>query len=536
MKQQADDGQIHGEIRVTERTGSGRTANVKRNIAYGMMQVIVSILLPFIVRTLLIYRWGAEYLGMNGLFTSILSVLSLMELGFGTAVVYSLYKPAAVNDTDTICAYLGYFRRIYRFVGIAVLAVGLALIPFLGNLVRDPELPGGMSLTLTYLIFLSDSVISYLLYGYMTAIPTAFQRRDVLSRIDMFAAVLKCAVQSMILLSTRNFYFYLISMPVITVFRNLVTARVVTKLYPGITCRGGLDTGQKSELYRKVYGILINKLTNVSRNSIDSLCISAFLGLAVTGMYNNYYFVMTGVVSFSAVICGSMMPSVGNSIALESRSKNYNDMRLFDFIYMAAAGWAVTCMLCLYQPFIAVWAGKSMMLGAPVAIGLCAYFYILKTGDIRWVYHEGAGLWWECRFIMIGEAAANVVLNILFCRIWGVAGIVLATVLSVFVTNCLLCPALLFRLYFRNGRLREYWMDHIYYTLTALLTAACSRFICNMLLPESMAMNSGIVKGIVCLAGRLVICSLIAAALFWAIWHKTERYNRAVKWLLPEKH
>ena len=109
---------------MTERTGSGRTANVKRNIAYGMMQVIVSILLPFIVRTLLIYRWGAEYLGMNGLFTSVLSVLSLMEMGFGTAVVYSLYKPAAVNDTDTICAYLSYFRRIYRFVGLAVLAAG----------------------------------------------------------------------------------------------------------------------------------------------------------------------------------------------------------------------------------------------------------------------------------------------------------------------------------------------------------------------------------------------------------------------------
>ena len=521
---------------MTESSGSGRKANVKRNIVYGMMQVVVSILLPFIVRTLLIYRWGAEYLGMNGLFTSILSVLSLMELGFGTAVVYSLYRPAAENDIDTICAYLGYFRRIYRFVGMAVLAVGLALIPFLGNLVKDPELPGGLNLTLTYLIFLSDSVISYLLYGYMTAIPTAFQRRDILSRIDMFAAVLKCAVQSVILLSTSNFYVYLLSMPLITIIRNLATARVVTKLYPGITCRGGLDEGQKSKLYRKVYGILINKLTNVSRNSIDSLCISAFLGLAVTGMYNNYFFVMSGVVAFSAVICRSMMPSVGNSIALETRSKNYSDMRLFDFIYMAAAGWAVTCMLCLYQPFIAVWAGRDMMLGTPVAVGLCVYFYILKTGDIRWVYHEGAGLWWECRYIMIGEAAANVVLNILLCRIWGVSGIVLATVLSVFVTNCLLCPALLFRLYFRNGKLREYWIDHILYTLTALLTAVCSWFICSSLLPESLAMSDEPLSCVACLFGRLIICSLTAAAVFWGIWHKSERYIGAVNWLLPEKH
>ena len=512
-------------------TGTGRTANVKRNIVYGMMQVVVSILLPFIVRTLLIYKWGAEYLGMNGLFTSVLSVLSLMELGFGTAVVYSLYRPAAENDTETICAYLSYFRMIYRIIGVAVLAVGLALIPFLGNLVKDQELPGGLSLNLSYLIFLADSAISYLLYGYMTAIPTAFQRRDILSRIDMCAAVLKCVLQSMILLSTSNFYFYLLSMPVITVIRNLITAYTVTKLYPGLSCRGGLDAEQRKDLYKKVYGILINKLTNVSRNSIDSLCISAFLGLAVTGMYNNYFFVMSGVVSFSAVICRSMMPSVGNIIALETRDKNYRDMRLFDFIYMAAAGWAVTCMLCLYQPFIAAWAGRDMMLETPVAVGLCAYFYILKTGDIRWVYHEGAGLWWECRFIMIGEAAANIVLNILLCRIWGVTGVVIATVLSVFVTNCLLCPALLFRQYFRNGRLREYWMDHCCYLLTALLTAACSLILCDRLLPQSMAMSGRAVSCAACLAGRLIICSITAAVIFWLIWHRSERCAGAVKWL-----
>ena len=448
-----------------------------------------------------------------------------MEMGFGTAVVYSLYRPAAENDTETICAYLNHFVRGYRITGIAA-PPGLAVMPFLGDLVKDQGAPGDLESDPSYLIFLSDSAISYLLYGYMTAIPTAFQRRDILSRIDMCAAVLKCAVQSMILLSTRNFYFYLLSMPVITVIRNLITA--AAQLCKALSrtlsrCRGGLDEEKRKISIKGYYGILINKLTNVSRNSIDSLCISAFLGLAVTGMYNNYYFVMSGVVSFSAVICRSMMPSVGNSIALETRDKNYRDMRLFDFIYMAAAGWAVTCMLCLYQPFIAAWAGRDMMLETPVAVGLCAYFYILKTGDIRWVYHEGARLWWECRFIMIGEAAANIVLNILLCRIWGVTGVVIATVLSVFVTNCLLCPALLFRQYFRNGRLYEYWMDHLCYLLTALLTAAGSFLLCSRLLPQSMALSGGPAACAVCLAGRLIICSLTAAAVFWVIWHRSER-------------
>jgi Na+-driven multidrug efflux pump len=137
---------------------TGRIANVRRNIIYGFLQIGVSQVFPFIVRTVLIYRLGVEYLGLNSLFSSILSVLSLMELGFGTAVVYSLYKPVAEGDVSQISAYLKYYRKIYRFVGLAILAVGLLVMPFLNVLVKDLSLPGGLNLYVCYLIFLSNTV------------------------------------------------------------------------------------------------------------------------------------------------------------------------------------------------------------------------------------------------------------------------------------------------------------------------------------------------------------------------------------------
>ena len=158
-----------------------------------------------------------------------------------------------------------------------------------------------------------------------------------------------------------------------------------------------------------------------------------------------------------------MAASVGNSIASESQEKNYEDMKVFDFIYMAVAGWATVCLLCLYQPFIHVWLGEDMMFDASIMIAFCAYFYILKSGDIRWVYHEGAGLWYECRFYMIGEAIANIVLNIVLCKVMGVLGILLATVITVFTTNCFLCPSVLFKKYFGNGKMKEYLTGHLAY-------------------------------------------------------------------------
>ena len=509
---------------------SGRTANVKRNILYGFLQFIVSRGLPFIVRTILIYRFGIEYLGLNSLFASVLSVLSLMDLGFGTAVVYSMYKPVADNDKDQICAYLTYYRKIYRWVGLAILTAGLMLMPFLKGFIRDPGLPGNLNLYACYAIFLGNAVISYLLYGYLTAIPTAYQRRDILSRVDMGISLLSCVVRSLALLLSDSFYIYLLAMPILTAAHNLLNAYVIKKRYPDIRCRGNLSQEQKKDLKAKVYGILINRLTNVSRNSIDSLCISSFIGLAMTGLYNNYYYIMSSVLACGIMVCRSMLASVGNSIATESREKNYSDMRQFDFIFMTLVGWATVCMLCLYQPFICLWVGSKMMFAGPVVIAFCAYFYIMESGAIQWLYHQGAGLWYECRYIMIGEAAANIVLNIVLCRVMGVFGIVLATVLSVSVTNLLLCPQVLFNHYFKNGKLKQYWADHISYALTMILTAGASWLTCDMLLPLSMSETRGW-TGLACLAGRLAICSIMSIAVFWTIWHGSERYKQATNWM-----
>ena len=510
---------------------AGRTANVKRNILYGFLQFIVSHILPFIVRTLLIYRFGVEYLGLNSLFASVLSVLSLMDLGFGTAVVYSMYKPVAEDNKDQICAFLTYYRKIYHWVGTAIFVAGLFLMPVLKYFIKDPALPGNLNLYVCYIMFLCNAVISYLLFGYLTAIPMAYQRRDILSRVDMAVSLLSCVIKAFILLFSSNFYLYLLAMPILTVVHNLLNAYIIKKKYPGLQCRGDLGREQKRDLRTKVYGILINKLTNVSRNSIDSLCISAFIGLTMTGLYNNYYFIMSSVLSCGIMICHSMLASIGNSIAVESRKKNYSDMRMFDFIFMALIGWACTCMLCLYQPFISIWVGNKMMFDIPIVIGFCGYFYIMESGAIQWLYQQGAGLWYECRYIMVGEAATNVVLNIVLCRLFGVLGIVVATVISVFITNFILCPRVVFRHYFKNGKLKEYWLDHACYTFTMILTAMVSGLVCNALFPLNMAQTRSI-SGFTCLGGRLAICSFLSVVVFWIFWHRSARYNIAIGWLI----
>lgn len=498
-----------------------RTQTVKHSVLTGILRQSVSLLLPFLTRSLIIYCFGLRYVGVNSLFASLLQVLNLAELGFGTAIVYCLYKPIAQQDTATVCNYLNHYRKVYRFIGVLILLIGILFIPLLPHLVQDAVLPGGIDLTLCYLIFLSDTVISYFCFGYMTAIPTAAQRLDLLNRWDIVFLVAKTLLQVPLLLFARSFYWYLVSMPVLTVARNVLLAVCIRRKFPEYIPHGNLNQTQKNDLRKRVPVLFLNRLFSVSRNSFDIICISAFISLAMAGIYSNYFLIMTVLISVSDILTQTMIPSVGNSLVTETPEKNYRDMRRFDFLYTWIGGWAAVCLLCLYQPFMTFWAGKDMLLDGPAVLGLSLYFYLLKAGDMRWIYHEGAGLWWQSRYIAFAEALANVILNIVLCRSMGIMGIILATLISLFFINDICCPIVLFRHYFRNGKLMEYYKDHVLYFLSLLPGGILCVLLCRWIPAE----------GLSAFLLRTPICIIVPGISYYLLWCKNALCREALSWL-----
>ena len=508
-------------------TSSSRSNNVVRNIAYGFINRFFSLSMPFIVRTIVIYRFGAAYLGMNSFFASIFQVLNLAELGFSTAVVYSLYRPIARGDTDTVCAYLGSYRKIYRIIGCVILLAGLSLIPTLPHLLKNSVIPNTMNLYVWYLLFLADAVTSYLLFGYKTAIPSALQRNDLISRIDTIIIISKATTQIFFLLTTDNFYLFLLTSLFFTVLRNLFLSRLVEKYYPHYVCRGHITKPQFTDLKQLVYGLMLSKIRVTSRHGIDNICITAFIGLTMTAIYDNYFTIFSAVISIFAIFINAMTASVGNSIATESTAKTYQDMRRFNFMYMLLAGWATISLLCLFQPFVMLWVGPNLMLNYPEVIALCLYFYIGLMGDIRWVYFQGAGLWWKERYFAIAELLCNIILNILLGKYWGIMGIILATLITLFFIHFISGTWILFNNYFQNNRLHEFFADHfLYFCITAPLAVLCI-YICEKI-PSSY--------GIIELPVKLIICTAITILFYHLVYYKTTRYQEAKHWLLNKYH
>lgn len=503
-----------------------RSKNAKRNILVGVVDKVVCIILPFLVRTIIIKRVGEEYLGLNSLFSSILQVLSVSELGFSTAIVYSMYKPIAENDSDTICALLNFYRKAYNIIGIVIAVLGVSLLPWLDRLIsgRPPE---GVNIYILYLLYLSNTVISYLMFAYRSSILQAYQRTDVTNAVHMITQVGTYIMQMIVLLSCKNYYLYVAALPLFTIVNNLLNLWVVRRNYPQFSCRGKVDKSILNKIKHQVAGLMVSKICQTTRTSFDNIFIAAFIGLTASAIYSNYMYIMNAVIMILSVISKSIVAGVGNSIVTESVEKNYNDLKTLNFIYMWISGWCTVCLLCLYQPFMEIWVGEDLMASNTVTILFCLYFYALKMGDMRSVYSEAAGIWWEMRYRAIAEAVCNLILNFMFVRVWGLEGIILGTFLSLVFINFALGSQIVFQSYFKNGKLKSFFIDHMRYLCVTAVISSVTYFLVLKLPGEGL-------WGFIL---KLVICTIIPNALYLLVYHRTKDFKVAaalVERLLPE--
>lgn len=500
---------------------TSRVQNARRNLVFGVINRAASMLMPFLSRTALIYILGMEYVGLNSLFASILQVLNLADLGIGTAIVYALYEPVANDDERTIRALMNYYRRVYRAIGVVIAILGLIALPFLPRLIKG-EPPADVNITILYLVYLFNTVISYWLFAYKQALPTAMQRVDVVSNVNTATNVILNLLQVVALVLTKNYYAFLILVPACTVLNNLLMSAYVDRAYPMLKPEGMITAEQRASIRKRVVGLTIQRVCATTRNSLDSIFLSTFLGLTITAMYDNYFLLMNVVTALLSVVTTAVLPTVGNSIVTESHEKNYSDMRNMNFVYMLVSGWFSICLLCLYQPFMRLWAGPQNTFPDVIAALFVVYCYALKLGDIISLYASGAGLWWEMRWRAIAESVLNIALNYILIRLWGVAGIVSATLISILLVNFGMGTQIIFSNYFQNGKITEYFLDQLRFFLVTAVVGGGAYFLCSFL-PEG---------GFPLFVVRGIVCAAISAGAYLLIYRKSSLFETASGWVL----
>ena len=501
-----------------------RSKNTKRNLVSGVINKILTIFLPFLVRTVFLYTLGADYLGLNSLFSSILQVLNISELGFGTAIVYSMYKPIADNNTELICSLLNMYRKVYRVIGICIFVVGILITPFLKYFISG-SIPSGVNIYIIFIFYLINSVVGYFAFAYKGSLLNAFQRNDIGNNINTAITIVLNVLQCLLLILIKNekvYYLYIVLIPISTIISNLIVSYEVDKNFPLYKCVGKVPKSIVNNIKTQIKGLIITKICQMSRNSFDSIVISIIVGLIATTKYANYYYIMNSVTVCMGVVSASALAGVGNSIVVDSEYKNYTDMNRLNFIYMWIAGWFSICLLCLYQPFMTIWVGKDLLLPSSSVILFVIYFYVLKMGDIRGLYSDAAGLWWQNRWRALVEAILNLILNFVLGKYFGINGVIIATLVSLVLVNFIWGSQIIFKYYFKQCSLKKYYVDNLIYGSVTLLIAFITYFIC-----ANIHFHSNILTFLL----KALLCMVIPNILYISLYCKTKIFNTSFKWI-----
>lgn len=495
--------------------------NTKRNIIVGVANKIILVILPFVVRSVIVNVLGSQYLGLNSLFTSILSVLALSEMGFGIAMVYHMYKPIAEDDQQTINALLNLYRNVYRVIGTAILVLGAVLIPFLKYLING-DYPGDVNLPVVYSIELVNTALTYFLFGYKQSLLIAYQRDDVKFIANLITQVGLQGAQIALLFLTRNYYLFVLCMPVFTIVNNLWIGFMTKKMYPLAKCEGKLDKSVISNIKKLVAGSFIQKACATTRNSLDSICVSVFLGLTQTAIYNNYFGILNAVRAVGIIAIDALAGGIGNHVVIKSSEENYKELKKTDFLYMLISGWCSIALLCLFQPFMRLWMGEELMLPISSVILFAIYFYTTKIGDIKSNYTTARGLWWKMKYRSIAETIVNLVLNVLLGLLLGINGIIIATAISLISCNFFWGASILFDDYFDKKKLIDYFLYHLRYFAVTAAIGVITFFACYFATVDNKILD---------LVVKFAICIVLPTLLYLLVYGRTAIFKDALKML-----
>lgn len=498
-----------------------KTKNSSRNIVFGIGLRLYQLILPFAIRTIIIKVLGMEYAGLNSLFTSILSMLNIAELGVGTALVFSMYKPITDDDTNKICALMRLYRLYYRIIGLVILCIGSAITPFLPYLING-DVPSDINLYIIYFLNLGAAVISYWLFAYRNSLFVAHQRNDIVSKITILTDTLKYSVQIVLLLVTKNYYFFLIVALFSQTLSNVITAIFSKRVFPNYVPKGFLDGVERKKLNQSIKDLFYSQFGHIITLSFDSIVISAFLGLVPLAVYNNYYFILNAIISFFLIFYQSLRASIGTNMITKNQESNYRDFKFVSFVVFGILAFCSSCLITMYQPFIEIWVGNDNMLDLICVFLFAAYLIVYEMVLLLDCYKSSTGKWHADRFRPLITALVNLVLNIVLVNIIGIYGVLISTIVSFLFINI---PWLYHRLFidaFDSTFKTQYLLYFLRKTVIIIVISGISFFGCFYLPISNLYVK---------LVTNLGISTIVSVGLYLLLNIKDDSLKRGISLL-----
>ena len=494
---------------------NSRLKNSALNFASGFLGRVLTILLNFVVRTIFIYCLNEAYLGVNGLYSNILTVLSLAELGFGSAMVFRMYAPVAAKDYQKTAALLHFYKKIYAVIGAVIFGLGLCVIPFMDYIIKDkPDVSG---LTLYYILFLINTTISYWFASYKASVLYADQKEYIKTNVQNAMSILQSALQIVLLLISRKYLLYLLVQLSCNIILNLYVAHLVDRRYPQIReyRDARLTSDERGQIKKDAEALVLSRFGHVVLNGTDNIIISAVVGVLWVGRLSNYTLICDSVTSVLCQITAAITGSLGNFFATEDKHAGYALFKKVEFLNFWLYGFSFIALVTLLDPFVQIWAGGRFVLGFPISIAIAINFFVAGYMNTLWVFRSTLGLFKQGKFRPILVAILNIVFSIVLGRLWGVFGVLFATFLSRAAISLWYDPLILHRYGFEVS-CKPFFAR--YFRRVLLLTAV----LIAMLTIRHVVLSS--TTTVLRFAVMTMVTAIVPNAIFWLAYRRCEEY------------
>lgn len=490
-----------------------RTSNMIRNVSFSFLGQGIGILASFIVRIFFIRILGSTYLGLDGLFSNILTILSLSELGVGTAITYSLYKPLAEKDEEKLKSLMAVFKKVYTIIGLIIFGIGFGLTPFLSFFIND--MPDIWGLQLIYMLFVTNTAVSYF-FSYKRNLILADQNRHIetIYRYGFYIAM--NVVQIIYLIISKDYFGYLIIQVIMTILSNWALSRKADKMYPFLKDKKikKLSKSEKNEIIKNTKGLMIQKVGNVVVNSTDNIILSKFVSLDVVGFYSNYRLVIYALNMIINQLYMTLTPGIGNFFIDQDESRRIELFKKSNFITFWLAYFCSICLMVLFNDFIYIFAGKDYLFGLSVVFIIVFNFYFTTMRKVVVSFREAGGLFYKDRYRTVFEVVCNLVVSIILALKFGVLGVFIGTAISYFSLSFWIEVWFLYKDGLK-AKVSSYYIDYFKKMLFTLVVGGILYYLCSFITG-----NIFLIFVIKCF-----ICLIIPNIVFWLVYRKSFEFN-----------
>lgn len=461
-----------------------RTTNTIYNFTSSIGGQLLTILIHFITRSVFIATLGSAYLGINGLFSNILQMLSLAEFGVGSAILFKLYEPLAKEDHHRIAVLMKFYKTAYRVIGIFVAAVGLCLIPFLPVLIKDYGRLETLHINAAFIfcLYLFKSVSSYLFFAYRSAIIKADQKEYLINIIGYFFSVITAAAQIICLYCFRNFIVYVTISILQIIAQNIACAILSDRMYPYIHEKTD-DRISKEEvlsLFKDCGALFIYKMNGVVLKATDNIVLSIFMGLETVGLYSNYYILYTTINTLFVKIFNSVSHSLGNLHAEKKREHEYMVFESVMLITAILGGTAFIGIFVCADELVDSWIGQKWLIAQPFSFLMGLELYTLSFRVALSKYRTTMGLFQQAKFRPLAGMIINLVVSVALVRSWGICGVLAGTIIADWTTMMWFDPIIIHKYGFeRTDYIGRYFAKFLKYFLTVIAVGAIDYWICS---------------------------------------------------------